>query len=56
MNKVEEAEGAEPSVWLELANGGGVILRGANTRPTPQPRYSRQRQPKQLPEAQHSDS
>jgi hypothetical protein len=55
---VEDAKEAEPGVWLELANGGGVLLRdaNANAKGVPQPRYSRQRKLKQLAEAQHSDS
>jgi hypothetical protein len=55
---VEDAKEAQPGVWLELANGGGVLLREANAQAQalPQPRYSRQRTLKQLAEAQHSES
>lgn len=56
MTDVEDAKEAELGVWLELANGGGVLLRDVNVQAVQQPRYTRQRMLKQLAEARHSDS
>jgi hypothetical protein len=54
MINLEDAKDAEPLVWLELANGGGLLLRDPNEHSVPQPRYSRQRPQKQLPEGSRS--
>jgi hypothetical protein len=56
LEDAQYAQDAEPRVWLELANGGGLLLRDVSAHSVPQPRYSRQRPLKQLPKAQDSDT
>jgi hypothetical protein len=48
MDFIENAKDPAPADWLELANGGGVMLRDAAAPAAPSPRrYTRRR--KQLP-------
>lgn len=48
MTDVQETSANEERDWLELANGGGVMLRERSASDPSEPRYGRYRQPKRL--------
>lgn len=48
MTDVQETSANEGRDWLELANGGGVMLRERSASDPSEPRYRRYRQPKRL--------
>lgn len=57
MTDVQETSSSEERYWLELANGGGVMLCERSAFDPSEPRYRRYRQPKRLkaPDASPGD-
>ena len=47
-NDAQETNLADAKFWLELANGGGVMLRDPSVVAPPKAEYQRYHQPKQL--------
>jgi hypothetical protein len=55
MIDAQNTDADKKDCWLELANGGGVMLRDARLIAPSKPKHPRHRQPKQLEAASAKD-